>query len=299
MTTTSQKNQCCTYDITFSEKYTTKQQIIDFCNKHCKKWCFQFEEGESGYKHYQARISLKEKKFLGQLEKILPANHGNISITSKENWTNDFYVTKEEGRLDGPWTDRDEIKYIPKQVRDIKNLKPWQKAMQYILDDWDTRFIHVIVDTKGNTGKSTFIAWMCNIMNARQIPLANDHEKILRMVYDMPDSKIYLINMPRAIKKERLFQFWGAIETVKDGYSYDDRYEFKDKWRDCPNICVFTNIEPDKDLLSEDRWVIWKIDEKHDHIYLENKNCEYAKKFQNKIDRLWEYCPECVKQCLH
>jgi hypothetical protein len=66
--------------------------------------------------------------------------------------------------------------------------------------------------------------------------------------------------MPRAIKKDRLYGFYSAIETIKDGYAYDDRYKFKEKVFDCPNIWIFSNILPNSKLLSSDRWRIWEVD---------------------------------------
>jgi hypothetical protein len=58
-----------------------------------------------------------------------------------------------------------------------------------------------------------------------------------------------------------MFQFYSAVETIKDGYAYDDRYSFKEKVFDCPNIWIFCNVLPDLNLLSMDRWKIWDIDD--------------------------------------
>jgi hypothetical protein len=65
--------------------------------------------------------------------------------------------------------------------------------------------------------------------------------------------------MPRALKKDKLGGFYSAIETVKDGYAYDDRYNFTEKIFDCPVIWVISNTLPDFSLLSRDRWKLWEI----------------------------------------
>lgn len=67
------------------------------------------------------------------------------------------------------------------------------------------------------------------------------------------------MDMPRAMKKDKLGGMYSAIETIKDGYAWDDRYQFKEKAFDSPNIWIFTNTAPDMDLLSRDRWKIWGV----------------------------------------
>lgn len=83
---------------------------------------------------------------------------------------------------------------------------------------------------------------------------------MMRMVMDTKKMRIYIIDLPRAMKKEHLFQFFSGIETLKDGYAYDDRYKFKEEYFDSPNIWVFMNIIPEESYLSTDRWKIWRID---------------------------------------
>jgi len=81
----------------------------------------------------------------------------------------------------------------------------------------------------------------------------------MRMILDTPTSSLYIFDLPRAIKKDKLCQFFAAIEEIKGGYAFDDRYSFREKYFDCPNIWVFMNTEPDRDAFSRDRWVFWQI----------------------------------------
>ena len=76
---------------------------------------------------------------------------------------------------------------------------------------------------------------------------------------DMPTSSLYLIDMPRSMSKSGLLGLYSAIEEVKNGYAFDDRYKFTEKIFDCPNIWIFTNTLPDRNLLSYDRWKLWEI----------------------------------------
>jgi hypothetical protein len=102
----------------------------------------------------------------------------------------------------------------------------------------------------------------------RALPPVNDYKDLLRMVCDLPTSKLYLFDMPRAMNKDKMYQFYSAVETIKDGYAYDDRYTFKEKVFDCPNIWIFCNVLPDLAMLSRDRWRIWDIDNSYNLVKL-------------------------------
>ena len=78
---------------------------------------------------------------------------------------------------------------------------------------------------------------------------------------DTPKKRLYIIDMPRSVNKDRLYGLMSGIETIKDGYAYDDRYSFKEQYFDCPNIWVFSNKQLDMEYLSIDRWRMWRINE--------------------------------------
>lgn len=256
------KNAICTYDFTCKAEGLTHEDIAKWLELHCKKWAFQKEKSDSGYIHYQGRFSLKVKERLQTLipkcQAALPGVH--LSPTTAENANNDFYVTKEQTRIEGPWLSTDsKAKYVPRQVREINTWRPWQQTILDLIEMWDTRHINFIYDPHGNIGKSVLCQYLRVKELAMTIPFCNDYKDIMRMVMDMPESRAYMIDLPKAIKKEKLFQLYAGIESVKGGYAFDDRYAFT--WRDfdCPNIVVFSNTLPDRDLLSEDRWLIWHV----------------------------------------
>jgi len=259
------KNAVCIWDFTISKDKCTYDQVIEFCKKDCKKWCFQEEKGESGYEHFQGRVSLKVKARKGPNWGF--GEHWGISHCSDD----EFYVSKEDTRVAGPWCDRDA--YIPKQVRGIV-LRPWQSA---ILDNrlvWDTRTINCVVCPTGNIGKSTLVTYAGAHKLARRIPMMDSYKDFMRMVMDCPKSSLYLVDFPRSLNKINCAGFWSAIETVKDGYAYDDRYGFREEYFDCPNIWVFMNSAPDFEFLSRDRWVLWEVTQ--GELTFCNTNCVTA-----------------------
>lgn len=233
------------------------KDIKDLLIEHCKKWVFQLESGKDGYQHYQGRLSMKIKCRINGVIKKFPGWH--ISTTSTKNKDNDFYVTKSDSRLSGPWRDTDVDVFIPIQISNLK-LYPWQEMIINDANIFDTRKINVVFDPVGGKGKSTLCTYIGVHGIGRKLPYSNDFRDIMRMVMCTPTSKLYIIDMPKAISKDRLYQFFSGIEEIKNGYAYDDRYKFKEKFFNCPNIWLFTNSIPAQSMLTNDRWVYWNFD---------------------------------------
>lgn len=247
------------FDITLFEEEGIVDNLKEWCKEHCKKWAFQGEECPTTKKfHFQMRVSLKKKSRM--IPKMKWA--GKVSPTSNLIAAADFYdyVTKEDTRVLGPFTDKDEEIYIPKQIREIDKLYPWQLKVIEISKIWDKRCINYLYCPTGNIGKSILCGYLRAYRLGRVLPMVNDYKEMMEIVCDMPTSDFYVIDMPRAINKEKLNSLYSAIETVKDGYAFDRRYKFREKVFDCPNIFVFSNKAPDLDLLSKDRWKLWKVE---------------------------------------
>lgn len=258
-------NACCVYDFTIGADFTDQIALKKILNKNCKKWTFQLEEGETGYVHYQGRFSLKVKKRLTTAVKLFPKEI-HLSVTSKENSNNDYYVSKEETRISGPWSDTDMELYIPRQYRGlIDDLRPFQKSIWDSADDFNPRSINCIIDTRGNIGKSVICA-LCELHNRGiDIPPVNDSEKIIQSVCNilmgrqLRIPKIIFLDIPRSVKQEALYGMFTAIEQIKKGKVYDFRYKYQEWWFDSPQVWVFMNIKPETGYLSRDRWQFWEI----------------------------------------
>lgn len=252
------KSSIYRYDLTIFQPESIKDGLIEWCKKYCKKWGFQGEQCPStGTFHWQMRVSLKDKArklpFMDYEAHVTPTS----SLITKDSFYD--YVCKEDSRVIGPFTDKDVALYIPKQIRLINSLHPWQQSIIDKSGVWDTRHIDWVYCPNGNIGKST----LCGYIRANRIgtvlPTVNDYKDLMEIVCDLPSSTLYLIDLPRAIRKDKLYQLYSAIETIKDGYAFDRRYHFKERIFDCPNIFVFSNTLPTLSLLSNDRWRIWTV----------------------------------------
>lgn len=314
--TPSKNNPVCVYDFTASCDKISLVELLIFIRKIAKAYAFQQEKGEeTGYLHYQGRISLKIKKRLSEALKLFKDKPIHISVTSTANHENDFYVLKEETRVGGPWTDRDVEKYIPRQYRHIiENLYPYQRAIIDSITHFEPRTINIIIDTLGNNGKST-IAALCEILyDGIDCPPLNDYKEIVQVVSNelidrnCREPKIVLFDMPRAIRKDQLYGFFSAIEQIKKGKVYDTRYHYKKWWFDSPAIWVFTNSIPERRMLSMDRWKLWTINDEKELVKFSFgessefcNNIEFNSSAQSEQDCLIEDEPdmEYYRQKLH
>ena len=253
---------CCCYDFRWNGDGVSFGDILKRLKGIAKRFVFQKEEGDSGYIHYQGRMSLIKKRRKAELLKLFDDPPNYCEPTTNQEYTKGdaFYQQKIDTRIEGPWTDKDEVIYIPRQVREMNGLRPFQQSIIDNCGVWDKRSINVVYCKAGNLGKSSLVSYMRAHKLGRALPPVNDYKDLLRIVCDLPVSNMYLFDMPRAMNKDRMYQFYSAVETIKDGYAYDDRYTFKEKVFDCPNIWIFCNILPDLAMLSGDRWKLWNID---------------------------------------
>ena len=232
-----------------------KMWLID----NCKKFCFQWEEGDTGYLHYQGRFSLKKKR---RIQEVKAPFTWHLSPTSKENTTNDFYVNKEDTRKAGPWRDTDHTPTETRQMELMKSwgLYPWQKSLLDKSSNFCLRTIDLIYDPSGNCGKSMFSEYMEYSGLAEEVPPYRMMDDLYQWVYGRPTKQCYIFDMPRGLKKDNLGDFYSGIEVIKNVVAFDKRNYPKKKRFDRPRIYVFTNTLPKFNLMSKDRWKVWTID---------------------------------------
>lgn len=239
-----------------------------WCRLWGKAWCFQLEKGEeTGRKHFQGIISLKTKRTKPECLSVmnkLPEYFEPVSTFNIKAGTEAFYVTKEDTRIDGPWSDKDRDDYIPRQYRNLV-LRKWQQKIWDSCDEWEVRTINVLCDPKGCSGKTT-IAELCEIHGrGYNIPPMNDEWELTRAVADLlisandREPKALFFDITRAAKQDKLFGLYSAIERFKGGKVTDTRYHTR-PWRfDSPVVWVFCNTPPHKGYVTAGRWKFWRF----------------------------------------
>lgn len=263
------------FDFVFHGNKTTAPEIIMMLKEYAKKWCFQGERGElNGYLHFQGRMSLIKRSSLAKLRIMLNDYKEWIAYleptSTEEHRKQAFYCLKKSTRVDGPWRDDDESnhpKYLPIQLRNV-TLRPYQLQI-YLNELFHLRMMNLIYDPTGCMGKSTIALLAALQKGYMYVPMINDYKTLMQYVCDYSPKdpskfpKSILIDIPRALKQDKLRDVYAAIETIKTGFVFDTRYKATQKIVDSPNIWVFTNTIPKMSYLSADRWNILEIDKKY------------------------------------
>ncbi len=252
------------YDFRYNAEGLDHETIIIFLKAIAKKWAFQKEEGDTGYKHYQGRLSLIKKRRKHEALKLFKDNPPNYfePTTNPEFIKGEaFYQLKEDTRIEGPWCDTDEVKYETKQLKIFQQYEmyDYQKKLYEKATQFDLRVIDLLYDPIGNIGKSLFSEFLEYEGIAEEIPPYRLMDDIFSWVATRPIKSCYIIDMPRGMKKDKLGDFYSGIEVIKNGVAYDKRYSATKIRFDRPRIFVFTNGLPEFKLMSKDRWRVWTI----------------------------------------
>lgn len=254
-----------------SEYFDGYDDLHSFLETKCKKWVFQLEKGDkTGYLHYQGRLSLIKKTTSSNALKILENKFNFLEPTvSKEHRQSAFYCMKEQTRQKEPETDADyknrKAIFVPDIFKKLDTeLRPFQKTIRdYPLNP---RKVNLLIDTKGNLGKSYLSSVMEIQKKGFRCPPMNDFKDVMQLLCnycmdnEIRDIGHLFFDLPRAMYKGKLAGIFSSIEEILQCRLFDLRNHFKIWYINCPNIWVYTNCVPD-DLedLSLDRWQLWEV----------------------------------------
>lgn len=229
------------------------------------RWCFQLEKGDGGLVHIQGCVSFKAGKRLSELSKIFLCP----GVNKKAHWsaTRDeksasFYSTKEDTRVLGPWTDKDQPAYIPVAFRNPV-LRAEQQWILDRLEDQNNRKILFVVDRAGNSGKTWFGLYLCMHKCGVRIPSSMKSageiiQAAMATLGATPSKQRYLsLDIPRSVTgRESWIKWLSALEDIKNGHLCDPRYAWREAFIEPPKMLVTANAAPPRDLLTTDRFDI-------------------------------------------
>ena len=166
--------------------------------------------------------------------------------------------------------------------------RPYQKEIENLGNNPCDRSIDLFIALHGNEGKSMFAEYLEYIGMAEEIPPFRNMEDIFAWVMCMPKKKMYIIDMPRGMKQDKLGELYAGIEVIKNGVAFDKRYAAKKERFDRPRVVVFTNTCPALSLMSTDRWRVHFINEKYEkctvprsaYMFLDEEIYEYKKRLR-------------------
>ena len=232
--------------------------------QHGAKWIFQLEIGDGGTPHFQGHVEFKLRKRLSTVRahigggahcEITRHPKASIEYCRKPSDLSGLPDAFRALQARGPIWQRG----IPKPIRSVvrrDNLRTWQRGLFHILqEEADDRTVRWYWDERGGSGKTAFARFLVLEPGINAIYVggkSGDVKYAISQLKDL-DDLIVLWNIPRSLEK---FVSYQGIEEVKDGVFFSSKYESGMICFNPPHVVIFANFEPDRDMLSNDRWSI-------------------------------------------
>ena len=259
-------------------KLMTSEELQILLKEVSEEYVFQKEEASNI--HFQCVLSVSYRMRKRTLLQKLSVAYEEELFTL-DNMRSDWeqavaYCTKEEGRIDGPWTSN--ITNLPISEADFSFLSqkdrryPWQRdLLEKILEENEVNFktpddrtIIWITDPQGNSGKSKLVKWLfVSYSGVSKVSFGTANQ--LRSALIATGRKVcYLIDMPRTLgTDDSVASVLSAIEDLKNGFLVSSMYgKNQTLLLDPPHIIIFSNRSCPRDGLSQDRWDIYYIEDK-------------------------------------
>lgn len=135
--------------------------------------------------------------------------------------------------------------------------RDWQHALaEKLNEEADDRKIVFVVDEQGNSGKSWFCRWWyTSHSESTQLMGVGKRDDLAYAVQS--DKQYFFFDIPRT--QLEYFQY-SILEQLKNRIVFSPKYTSRVKVLDqTPHVVVFTNEEPDRNQLTNDRWDVMYI----------------------------------------
>lgn len=222
------------------------------------KYLFQEETGANGTKHLQGCIMLNSATTFDALRKCtgIPEIHWEIA---QNKFACINYCKKEETRTGGIYTNMARTEKLKDKLSDVEPMK-WQKSIiEYVRDgEVDDRKILWLWEAEGNSGKSTLVKHLCIRYGA--ICCGGRKKDSMYAISEYVKSKkkgppIVCIDCCRGESV-----CYNTLECIKNGLFFSSKYESGMCIFNPPHVLVFSNEEPDYDMLSKDRYEVIEVE---------------------------------------
>lgn len=220
------------------------------------KYVYQREQGEEGTQHIQGYCEFINARSFKSMKEILPRAHIE---KCRDSDASILYCQKEETRIAGPWGPL-VIQKIKDPLKD-KELKQWQQDIINLLyEEPDERTIHWYYDSNGGAGKTSLAKHLC-IKYPNQILYCGGKSTdikyaISKFIEEGNYPNMCIFDYTRSMEA---YVSYEALETIKNGIFFNNKYESKMILYNSPHVVVFSNFKPELERLSLDRWNIIDI----------------------------------------
>lgn len=258
------------------KKLPNEDALLSFFDEVADECIFQFERGKKkGKLHIQGVFTLlgprqTKKRVLDLFQKEFKNIAGLTISAVYDKLAIKAYVTKEEGRVKGPYYGGKSMFYNKEMAK--AKLRNWQQELFDILTGEEQEMLRdrkvIWVQDAGNTGKSWFQKWL-RIGQRKLIVRALPVSRVDRLISAVAilnqtlQVDVYTIDLTRTRGEEQSYKdLFSVVEQIKNGHVVDVMYgKYNEAIFKPPMILIFTNnkFEEFQDFLSEDRWVTYSI----------------------------------------
>lgn len=220
-------------------------------HKDVDKYVIGEEVGESGTPHLQGWIKFKRKvRPMGLFAKEI---HWEKAKGSDEQ--NYIYCSKDH-KVTQNW------KYIPLDPMRNKVFYEWQKEIiKIISEDPDERTVNWFWESVGAVGKTSMCKHLAIMYGALVVGGKANDVKYAISEYVQRENKgpqIVIWSLTRSHDLESKVSY-EAIEAIKDGIFFNNKYESAQCLYNPPHIFIFANFLPAFERMSSDRWNVINI----------------------------------------
>lgn len=219
--------------------------FIEALENECEMFIMEREVGDSGTPHIQGKIKFYEKN--RPIEKFGKMTEYKISWRKSKVWKGADYCVKDgtEKGYDVWWKGWDPI-LAPK-------IWGWQQDVVDSIPEMEERKIYWYYEEKGKMGKTDLARYLC--IRKKGIMLggkAGDMKTCLVGMKVKPE--LIIINLVRSARVSYI-----GLEEVSDGIFFSGKYESEMCIMKKPKIIVLSNVPPEVEKMSMDRWVVNKV----------------------------------------
>ncbi|UOK21032.1 replication associated protein [Chifec virus UA13_150] len=242
--------------------FTWNNYTLDDIDTLTRKFCnvdyvFQEETGEKGTPHLQGFVKFKNARYLSSLLKEFK---GCYFEPCRNETAAEQYCQKNNTRTGKVYSNITKVTEL--KIPTYNQLFDWQKkVVELIQTEPDDRSIYWYWDREGCSGKTTLIKYICTHFKNATFTCASKSADIITIANIKYN--IYLLGFARS---QEHFAPYNAIEQLKDGLISDSKLKkiSRNVMMNSPHVIVFANWPPDKNAISNDKWVITNLQHLHD-----------------------------------
>ena len=154
---------------------------------------------------------------------------------------------------------RSTIQTLTSEISGI-SLRTWQTELLSIVNGpVQPRKIHWWWEARGNVGKSFMARYLALNNSSVTCQMMKKADLLHMLTKTLPMKKCVVFDLTRSSEAGAVSVVYEVLEMLSNGYICSGKYDSQNLWIQPLHLIVFSNFEPDRSAMSEDRWDIHHI----------------------------------------